>query len=621
MKQRNHLKTLISKFTLPDNDWEIVKPENRNLQVTKECCICLDIPKSTKSKPWNWNHLFCFTCLKSWCNVTNACPLCKVEFKFIVIINDEGVEINREEVEEKKPGTEMEYLNQIADEWYVWNRSDNEPFLLIWDYWDFKVCHTYWDDLDAIPETEWFWTECRAIPQDQRAERLIDYDSDNIDEVYSFTEREDEKDLQSENDEEYDPYNDTINSTFVAREERENSSVASEIFDENIKYDVCESNSFIVDEYRPPKTLKRLNAKESNQWIFTNDDQEINQFYGRSLRKRSVKARMKCIEESESEVEDWVTEKQESEEEDKESKEENKESDQFSRRITRATSKILEDETTEPSLIRKRSMNNISSRKSKRLKTLNPEPLEEIKENDEESTENNDYAFEETKIEENETNPKATKVLRFGPELEYNQDEGSHSQEAYSYSNCLKEDNEWLSQPRRCSQDAIKNTITSRASKGNMTSNDNRTINSISISIENKSTDKGMQYSDQRNYIQEIAEITSSLGEMKQLGSIKQEHFHKNLNDTQSDSEYQEEQSQEFQEVVRKIIPEQESDYIILDPDEEQQKPRRSVRLKKKQNYCENLFKVVSSLGKEFTPRSRLTRNAAKNVNYGGEIY
>ena len=297
MKQWNHLRSLYEGFTCPESTVEVIKPENTSMKMTKECCICLEIPKNEKSKPSIWNHLFCYTCLKSWWNVTNAWPLCKIQFPYIVILNEKGAEMRREKVEDKKPGTELDYLNQIAERWYVWNRSDSEDALLICDYWDYNVWHTYWDNLDAIPDSEWFCDICRQIPPDQIAERLLEYEysSDSIEE------ESDHNDLveESENDEEYDPNNDTINNSFRTRENRELRIKPYNIFDNNIWYDYDDGKSFIVDDETSSKS--EWNMKRRTKCIYTNDNEAMGQFDGRSFRKRSMKARSKCIEDSESE--------------------------------------------------------------------------------------------------------------------------------------------------------------------------------------------------------------------------------------------------------------------------------------------------------------------------------
>jgi hypothetical protein len=285
LKQRNRMKSLISKFSLPEHIEEVAEPWNPSLSVKKEWWICLETISTTRCKPWNCEHLFCLSWLKAWWDVTNACPLWKIGFKFIVKLNDLGAEIGREEVEDRKPAEEP--LLVIDEYCYCWGSNDCESSLLVWDYWDFRWCHTFWDDLDIVPVHEWFCDECRLLPSSQRRERLLGvYYSDELDEPGNYDTLENMQNIPSEDEEEYDPNNDKFGLMLQERDERRFSINTVNIFSDEVKYEYEES------EYCPRRDLR------SKARIMGADAPK------RSLRKRSLKARMKWIEESDSEQND-----------------------------------------------------------------------------------------------------------------------------------------------------------------------------------------------------------------------------------------------------------------------------------------------------------------------------
>ena len=52
-------------------------------------------------------------------------------------------------------------MSMLEDVWYVCQTAQSEELLLIWDYWNRKIWHTYWDNLTEIPVEEWYCINCR----------------------------------------------------------------------------------------------------------------------------------------------------------------------------------------------------------------------------------------------------------------------------------------------------------------------------------------------------------------------------------------------------------------------------------------------------------------------------
>lgn len=62
------------------------KPSTLNKTAT--CCICLEIPTEEELSTINGcNHPYCFTCIETWANRENTCPLCKARFTKIEKVN------------------------------------------------------------------------------------------------------------------------------------------------------------------------------------------------------------------------------------------------------------------------------------------------------------------------------------------------------------------------------------------------------------------------------------------------------------------------------------------------------------------------------------------------------
>jgi len=86
---------------------------------TATCCICLEVPTEEELSAINGcDHPYCFTCIETWANRENTCPLCKARFTNIEKVNFKsskrkrgGGEMSSSERKSKKVRTR----NQRAD--------------------------------------------------------------------------------------------------------------------------------------------------------------------------------------------------------------------------------------------------------------------------------------------------------------------------------------------------------------------------------------------------------------------------------------------------------------------------------------------------------------------------
>ena len=341
IKQRKQFEKFINQLSDNRDLSKVCEPENKKYQESSECCICLDLPKTTKWKPWNCDHLFWYPWLRSWWNVTNACPLCKITFKFIVKLTNTGAEEGREEVKDKKPDVEQIYFSSIEQSCYIWGRDDNEGQLLIWDYWDIKVCHTYWDNLDVIPDTDWFWVNWRIEERRYSELRPSNGVLSDIQEEQHSSDNEESKNYDSENDEEYDPKSKKFQQLMDERESKKYQvNWGVQIFNEDIIYEDCfeHSNSY---QYIPRYNTRNSSSYRSSRYIRPTRELNKRKSKGEYQKpskkfknnKRELKFRSKVIDDSESEGWNDMNNKSK----DSWNKEELK-------RLTRASSKRIQSE-------------------------------------------------------------------------------------------------------------------------------------------------------------------------------------------------------------------------------------------------------------------------------------
>eukprot|EP01016_Furgasonia_blochmanni_P043882 TRINITY_DN602_c0_g1_i1.p1 TRINITY_DN602_c0_g1~~TRINITY_DN602_c0_g1_i1.p1 ORF type:complete len:853 (-),score=134.63 TRINITY_DN602_c0_g1_i1:176-2653(-) len=111
------------------------------------------------------NHRFCFSCIKDWSDVTNLCPLCKVEFREIVKTDHANNQLDKIEVEAKKmilDDEDVSYYDEADDQCYICEQDNNEYLMLVCDRCNFYCCHTYCltPPMDTIPDEEWYCDYC-----------------------------------------------------------------------------------------------------------------------------------------------------------------------------------------------------------------------------------------------------------------------------------------------------------------------------------------------------------------------------------------------------------------------------------------------------------------------------
>jgi hypothetical protein len=67
---------------------ESKKPSSSIFSKTSTCCICLEIPTEEELSTINGcEHPYCFTCIETWADRENTCPLCKSRFTKIEKVN------------------------------------------------------------------------------------------------------------------------------------------------------------------------------------------------------------------------------------------------------------------------------------------------------------------------------------------------------------------------------------------------------------------------------------------------------------------------------------------------------------------------------------------------------
>ena len=120
--------------------------------------------------------------------------MCKAAFSFLCILDEGGKEVKREKVQEKQQVYEDELeglgrktsffstsiVSQLEDACYVCGSGDDEAHLLVCDHCNRRICHTTCAGLTAVPEGDWFCSECAqnrdqdAVQQNSQAEESVD---------------------------------------------------------------------------------------------------------------------------------------------------------------------------------------------------------------------------------------------------------------------------------------------------------------------------------------------------------------------------------------------------------------------------------------------------------------
>ncbi|KAK2591224.1 hypothetical protein QQS21_011089 [Conoideocrella luteorostrata] len=147
--------------------------------VSEETCH-LDIVASLDG----CEHVIHDSCIRSWAQKTNTCPICRTPFHSVRVYNGvDGTAISTYNVEDKKQVAEFDVLawlgDNIADEEEeegnpcpICNSTEREDILLLCDSCD-AAYHTHCIGLDHIPEGDWYCMECAHLFQltDDRPDR------------------------------------------------------------------------------------------------------------------------------------------------------------------------------------------------------------------------------------------------------------------------------------------------------------------------------------------------------------------------------------------------------------------------------------------------------------------
>jgi len=134
----------------------------------KTCAICLSDITEDLAKLDSCLHIFCFTCIKDWADVTNECPLCKRRFSEINKYDTNGEKIDTTKVEFKQQVYEYDGegleddVSEADDVCYICEANDNPGLLLICDSCSFYCCHTYCMNppLAEVPVDDWLCDFC-----------------------------------------------------------------------------------------------------------------------------------------------------------------------------------------------------------------------------------------------------------------------------------------------------------------------------------------------------------------------------------------------------------------------------------------------------------------------------
>lgn len=132
-----------------------------------KCPICLEkIPLKTAELP-DCGHVYCFQCLKTWMEISNTCPVCKLEFTNFEVRHDgqllrRGKTKPKKQVHEEIVTSEDRIIRNADDVCYACKEGSQENYLLICDGCLTKCCHTYClkPAIDFVPQDEWFCDYC-----------------------------------------------------------------------------------------------------------------------------------------------------------------------------------------------------------------------------------------------------------------------------------------------------------------------------------------------------------------------------------------------------------------------------------------------------------------------------
>ncbi|KAK7416413.1 hypothetical protein QQX98_005229 [Neonectria punicea] len=121
------------------------------------------------------NHIIHDSCIRSWAQKTNTCPICRNPFHSVRVYNGvDGSEICEYDVQDKKQVAEFDVQQWLGDNpeeeeeqgnpCPVCNSAEREDVLLLCDSCD-AAYHTHCVGLECIPDGDWYCMECSHLFQ------------------------------------------------------------------------------------------------------------------------------------------------------------------------------------------------------------------------------------------------------------------------------------------------------------------------------------------------------------------------------------------------------------------------------------------------------------------------
>ena len=99
--------------------------------------------------------------------------MCKVDFNYLSVLDEQGQETRRQEIQEKQQVYDEELdlfarklftrhlvVSEMEENCYECGAGHDEELLLVCDECNRRICHTYCAGLQSIPAGDWFCKEC-----------------------------------------------------------------------------------------------------------------------------------------------------------------------------------------------------------------------------------------------------------------------------------------------------------------------------------------------------------------------------------------------------------------------------------------------------------------------------
>ncbi|EGX97229.1 PHD and RING finger domain protein, putative [Cordyceps militaris CM01] len=107
-------------------------------------------------------HIIHDTCIRSWAQKTNTCPICRTPFHSVRVYNGLDVKDKKQVAEfdvQQWLGDNAEEEDEVSNPCPVCNSAEREDILLLCDSCD-AAYHTHCLGLDHIPDGDWYCMEC-----------------------------------------------------------------------------------------------------------------------------------------------------------------------------------------------------------------------------------------------------------------------------------------------------------------------------------------------------------------------------------------------------------------------------------------------------------------------------